>query len=211
MKEYHKIKWIYRFDEKTHLPIQELDEYFNDIKDNQWIFTEKIDWTNIRIIRDWHKPEFAGRTDNAMIPPRLLKRLQEVFMEELFEQKFWEQPVILYWEWYWGKIQKWGVYKDTEDVILFDVEINNTRLKRENVEDIANYFWVPIVPILCMWTLDEWIAHVRDWIRKDQDWLVCKWVIEWLVWTPEWWYLDRMWKRIIVKIKQDHLELNYKC
>lgn len=111
MKEYHKIKWIYRFDEKTHLPIQELDEYFNDIKDNQWIFTEKIDWTNIRIIRDWHKPEFAGRTDNAMIPPRLLKRLQEVFMEELFEQKFWEQPVILYWEWYWGKIQNEGYIK----------------------------------------------------------------------------------------------------
>ncbi len=206
MKEYHKIKWIYRFDEKTHLPIQELDEYFNDIKYNQWIFTEKIDWTNIRIIRDWHKPQFAGRTDNAMLPPRLLKRLQEVFIEELFEQKFWEQPVILYWEWYWGKIQHWQDYKDEEDIILFDVEINNVRLKHEDVKDIAESFNIKSVPILFYWTLQDWIKYVKDNIEWENK--VCKKTIEWIIGTPKWWLLDRMWKRIIVKIKQDHFRIN---
>jgi len=99
MKEYHKIIGIYVFDEKTHKPIPEIMEYFQPMKDWQWIFTEKIDWTNIRVFWDWHRVSFGWRTDNAQVPTRLLNRLQDIFMEELFEQKFWETPVTLYGEW----------------------------------------------------------------------------------------------------------------
>lgn len=206
MKEYHKIRWIYKFDEKTHLAIPVIDEYFENLVDCNWIFTEKIDWTNIRIVRDWHKPQFAGRTDNAQLPPKLLKRLQEIFMEELFEQKFWDTPVILYWEGYWGKIQKWiNDYQDTEDFILFDVEINDIYLERESIEDIANAFNIKTVPILCEWSLMDGIYFVKWQVKSWNE--VSKSTIEWLIGIPKGWFLDRLWKRIVVKIKQEHFRL----
>lgn len=203
MKEYHKIRWIYKFDSKTHLPIQEIDEYFNNLKSCRWIFTEKIDWTNIRIVWDWHNVSFYWRTDNAQLPWNLLNKLKEIFIEELFEQNFWETNVVLYWEWFGGKIQKWlNDYWDKEDFILFDVEINWIFLERENIEWVAKSLWINLVPILLVWTLDYAIKYVKD--KKILDEQISKTIPEWLVWVPIWWYLDRLWNRIIVKIKQGH-------
>ena len=34
MKEYHKIRWVFKFDEKTHLPIQIIDELSDINTDN---------------------------------------------------------------------------------------------------------------------------------------------------------------------------------
>lgn len=205
MKEYHKIRWIYRFDEKTHLPIQEIDEYFVPLKDMKWIFTEKIDWTNIRVVWDWHKVEFYGRTDNAQLPSPLMNKLKDYFIEEIFEQNFQDMPVTLYGEWYWGKIQHWTRdYLDTEDFILFDVEIGWVYLERENVDGIATKLWLKSVPIILEWTLLDWINWVENLkIKVNQQ---SKEIMEWLVWTPVWWYLDRLWHRIIVKIKQEHFK-----
>lgn len=202
MKEYHKIKWVFRFDEHTHKPIPMIDEYFMPLKNNERIFTEKIDWTNIRVHRDWHKVSFWGRTENAQIPVRLLNRLQELFMEEIFEQNFWETPVTLYWEWYGWKIQHWKRdYKEDEDFILFDVNINDTRLERENVVDISLKLWISVVPVVVKWTIQDWIDYVKDNYKDYQSNEPQK---EWLIWVPVWWYLDRLWKRIIVKIKKEH-------
>ena len=50
MKEYHKIRWIYKFDEKTHLPISVIDGYFDNLINCNWIFTEKIGWTTISLL-----------------------------------------------------------------------------------------------------------------------------------------------------------------
>jgi len=204
MKEYQKIKWIYQFDEKTHKPIPQIVDYFTPMKDWKREFTEKIDWTNIRVFRDWHKVSFLWRTDNAQIPLRLLNRLQELFMEELFEQKFWEQTVTLYWEWYGWKIQHWiRDYKEQEDFVLFDVEIGWVFLERENIEDVAKSLWLEVVPVRCYGNLELWIQRVKEnclWQDKNNK------QIEWLVGRPIWWYLDRLWNRIIVKIKQEHLK-----
>lgn len=204
MQEYHKIKWVYRFDEKTHKPIAEIDDYFSPLSENKRIFTEKIDWTNIRVHRDWHKVSFWGRTENAQIPVRLLNRLQELFMEEIFEQNFWETVVTLYWEWYGWKIQSWKRdYKESEDFILFDVSIWDIRLERNNVEDIADKLWINCVPIVLEWTIKEWLEYVsKNYCGIDKN----NPQKEWLIWVPVWWYLDRLWKRIIVKIKQEHFK-----
>ena len=60
-----------------------------------WIFTEKIDGTNIRVIWDGYRVSFAGRSDNAQIPPVLLAWLESRFggpdNEQLFEQKFGDE------------------------------------------------------------------------------------------------------------------------
>ena len=67
MKEYHKIETLYKREDsgKHKLLIGEFrNETVKQCKDLQWIFTEKIDGTNIRIHWDGHKIEFNGRTDN---------------------------------------------------------------------------------------------------------------------------------------------------
>jgi len=209
MKEYLKIRWIYKFDEKTRLPIQEIDEYFLPMINRERVFTEKIDGTNIRIVWNWHKPQFLWRTDNADLPWKLVQRLQYLFKEELLEQTFWSTEVILYWEWFWWKIQH-GIndYQEEQDFILFDIEINWVWLERENVEWLAKSLWLRVVPVLYEWGLGWWIDIVKRAMNKDIiGWQISKWVIEWVVWTPKWWYLDRLWKRIMVKIKQSHFDI----
>ena len=105
------------------------------------------------------------------------------------EQKFWDTPVVFYWEWYWGKIQNW-TYEWEEDFMLFDVKINDVFLERDNVIDIANSLWINYVPALLEWNIQSWIDYLQVWE-----------LTEWLVWVPRWNFLDRKWKRIIIKIK----------
>ena len=74
------------------------------LANSEWVFTEKIDGTNIGIVWDGHKVTYQGRTENAQIPAHLANKLVELFggnsNEELFEQKFGDQPVILFGEGY---------------------------------------------------------------------------------------------------------------
>ena len=51
-----------------------------------WLWTEKIDGTNIRVMWDGHKVRFGGRTDDAQMPTFLMSTLVDMFPEELMEQ-----------------------------------------------------------------------------------------------------------------------------
>ena len=168
MKEYHKIETLFKRDPKTKKLI--VGEYTNEtveyLKDNVWQFTEKVDGTNIRVYWDGHKVTFGGRTDNAMIPAHLINKLNDLFggevNEQLFEQKFGDTPVELFGEGYGPKIQSGGAYRNDVDFILFDVMIKDTYLKRESVEDIANYFGINIVPVLLEGTIQDGIDYVMN-------------------------------------------------
>jgi len=203
MEKYHKIQWVYNYNEKTHKPIKTIVEELQPIKDIERLFTEKIDWTNVRVYRDWHKTQFFWRTEKSQMPVVLLHKLESIFKEELLEQQFWDTEVVLFWEWYWGKIQCWKRdYKEEEDFILFDVKIGYTYLQRDSINEIAVWLWLDFVPTVLKWTLQDGIDRVENncmWKDKNEK------QIEWIVGTPTWWYLDRMWRRIVVKIKQDHL------
>lgn len=207
MKEYHKIETIFIRDMDGNKKLIE-GEYRNKaveyLKDNEWIFTEKIDGMNIRVCWDGHKVSFGGRTDKAQIPGDLVNRLTELFggnvNEELFEQKFGESEVILIGEGYGAGIQKGGGnYKDTKDFILFDVMIGDIFLERENVEDIAKIFSINVVPIVPVKTIDEAVEYVKtnplsEVGKKEHR-------IEGLVGTPNVRLVDFRGNRIIVKIK----------
>ena len=105
MRTYEKIETIFNRD-TTGTKKLILGDFRNEtvefLKDTEWVFTEKIDGTNIRIYWDGHKVEFGGRTDNAEIPRPLLDSLNKIFgtteAEELFEQTFGEKNVILFGE-----------------------------------------------------------------------------------------------------------------
>ena len=205
MKEYHKIETIFERDEKTKKLI--IGKFRNQtveyLKNNLWTFTEKVDGTNIRVYWDGHKVQYAGRTDKAVIPQHLLNKLNEIFggeiNEELFEQKFGEREVILFGEGYGPKIQNGGLYRDDVNFILFDVMINGNYQSRENVEEIANYFKIDIVPIVLEGTLEDGVNYVlhnrQSMIAKNGA------EIEGVVGRTKVETLDRTGKRNIVKIK----------
>lgn len=174
------------------------------LKNNTWLCSEKIDGTNIGIVWDGHKVSFQGRNERAQIPAPLVNKLNELFggtvNEEMFEQKFGEMNVILYGEGYGPKIQKGGgLYRDDVSFILFDVYLpdQNLWLKRDAVEDIAKSFGIDVVDIVLTGTLQEAVDFIKTKHKShignaNMEGLVCRPAIE---------MLDRMGRRVIIKIK----------
>ena len=203
MEKYHKIKTVHLRDDKTHkLTTKFRDETVEYLKDNEWVFTEKIDGTNIRVCWNGIDVSLFGRSDNAQIPKPLNVRLTELFLgnenEQMFEQKFNDMNVILFGEGYGVKIQNGGEYSPTQEFILFDVKIGNIYLSRESVDNIAQYFNVLSVPIIdeCK-TIVEAIRYIKT---KPQSYLGNK-DMEGVVGVPKLRVLDVKGERVIVKIK----------
>ncbi len=204
MITYHKIDAIFERDTqgtKRLIPFKFRNPAVEYLADNQWIFTEKIDGTNIRVCWDGHTTHFAGRTDKANIPNHLLEFLNNTFntneTEELFEQIFGEKEVILFGEGYGSKIQKGHLYRDDVSFILFDVLIDNIWLKRESVEDIAKTFGIDVVPVIGQGTLTEAIEIIKSQPKStignaNMEGIVARPLVE---------IYDRLGNRVITKIK----------
>lgn len=203
MKAYHKIQTVYLRDPATkHKHLLEgqfaLPE-FEFLQNNLWIFTEKVDGTNIRVMFDGNEITFGGKTDNAQIPAFLVKRLQNLFLPliDLFKETF-DSPVCLYGEGYGAKIQKGGGnYRPDQDFVLFDVRIGDWWLQRNDVRDIAEKFLIDIVPIIGQGTLFEMVEMVRNGF--DSTWGSFK--AEGIVARPKTELMTRGGHRIITKIK----------
>lgn len=168
MKEYHKINSVYKRDEKGNFIIGEWSEpEFEYLKDNPWLWTEKIDGTNIRVMfvnEDITETTFGGKTDNAQIPAKLVSHLQYTFTNDLLESVFGRtEGVCLYGEGYGAGIQKGGGnYSLDQRFILFDVKIGNWWLKRADIEDIADKLNIPVVPVMGEFrTLTQMVAMVK--------------------------------------------------
>lgn len=172
------------------------------LKDNQWIWTEKVDGTNTRICWDGHRVTFGAASDGGAIPARLVNYLNSMFYtneaEELFEQKFGESSVILFGEGYGQGIQGSMYGSDFVSFILFDVLVGNTWIKREGVEDIARAFGIDVVPIIGTGTIAEAIEYVKT---KPESTLKAGVKMEGLVIRPAVEMRDRLGNRLILKIK----------
>lgn len=201
MKEYHKIQSIFKRDEKTHKVI--VGDFslleFEYLQHNTWVWTEKIDGTNIRVVWDTESVYFGGRTNNAQIPVFLYDKLNELFPARLFRDYFPENTLTLYGEGYGAKIQKGGgnYISSGVDFILFDVLIGSWWLKREDVEDIANKLAIKTVPVIGKGSLIE----ATDFVKKGFNSTFGNFLGEGLVLKPEVELFNRMGHRIITKIK----------
>lgn len=207
MKEYHKIETLFVRDmegSKKLIEGQYRDEVVEYLKDLPWVFTEKVDGTNIRVVWDGHCVVFYGRTDMAQIPSTLVQKLNFLFMgtanEQLFEQKFGATPVTIYGEGYGAKIQAGGgLYSPEADFIVFDVEVGNTFLERKDIEEISKAFNLKVVPIVLTGTIQEAVALIKT-APKSLIAVETK-EMEGIVGTP----LRRIYnvkgERIIVKVK----------
>lgn len=202
MKKYHKIQTVYCRDKNKILINGQFSEpEFEYLKNNQWVFTEKVNGTNIRIMYTEGSLTFDGKTDDARIPPKLFTKLLTLFSKETLIEIFKDtKNVCLYGEGYGVNIAKHGKHyiKDNVDFILFDVKIGDIWLERHNVEDIADKLKINIVPIIGEGTLLEGIELVKNQQFKSQ---LCNIYPEGLVMRPKVELFNRKGGRIITKIK----------
>lgn len=204
MQTYHKIQTVFKRDMDS--PGKKLLEWqwsmpeFKYLANNGWIFTEKVDGTNIRVMFNGETITFGGKTDSAQIPSPLLNRLQERFLPMLdeFKETFTNTKVCLYGEGYGPKIQKNGhLYRDDQDFILFDVYIDGWWLERHNVHSIAQRFNLDVVPVMMEGTL----YHAIELIKKGMPSTFGNFFAEGIVARPKIELQTRSGKRIITKIK----------
>lgn len=204
MRTYEKIETVFKRDIEGSKKLM-IGDYRNEtveyLKDNEWVFTEKIDGTNIRVMWDGHNITFGGRTDRANIPSHLLNYLNSKFRtpeaEELFEQTFGEREVILFGEGYGYKIQNGGEYRSDVSFILFDVLVGDNYQSREWVVETARMFDIEVVPVILRGTIKEGIEYVMGHHKSSigNAWM------EGLVGRPNVELRDRTGNRVIVKIK----------
>lgn len=206
---YQKIPALYRReDARPHRVLigQYRDPIIEQLAPLEWIFTEKVDGTNIRIIWDGHKVTFGGRTENAQLPTPLVARLTELFggdtNEQVFEETFGTKQVILFGEGYGAKIQKGGGnYRPDQDFVLFDAMVNGLYLSRENTEGIAVKFGLDVVPVVLRGSIDRAVNLVQSGLFSTWG----QFFAEGLIGRPAVDLYTRDGERIIVKIKHADL------
>ena len=192
MDTYPKINSIYKRHMDGHkkgklILGQYSDPVFEYLAKNPWEFTEKVDGTNIRIGArgDHHggvQVEFAGRSDNAIIPKGLLEYLHETFTSTLFEKADLNN-LVLFGEGYGDKIQSGGKYfdevrdfgKSFVGFVLFDVKIDDWWLNREDVDDVAAKLGIESVPTIGVGTLHDAVDIVTDGITFNESGAVVRW------------------------------------
>lgn len=205
MKQYHKIQTVYLRNPQDNFSTLLEGKFalpeFEYLKDNEWVWTEKIDGTNIRVIFDGNI-SFKGKTDKAQIPQHLLEYLTDKFTTSILRKQFFEDVgVCLYGEGYGVKIQKGGNYiQDGVGFILFDCQVGEWWLQRDDLEEISETLNIPIVPIIGKGTLIEAVEYCRNGykstIAQNRDYNA-----EGLVLKPSVEMFGRNGKRIISKIK----------
>jgi len=211
MNQYPKIQGLYkRYLEGDNKGKFIIGKYslpeFELLKNIKWVWTEKIDGTNIRVIWNGLEEivEFKGKTDKAEVPKHLSEKLKQLFpkdkMSEVFAMEGVFPNICLYGEGYGYKIQSGGKYVESKyevNFILFDIRIGDYWLKREDLEKIANQLGIKVVPVVGEGTIGEAI----EFIKKGFTSTFGNFIAEGIVIKPKIELRDRRRQRIITKIK----------
>ncbi len=134
--EYPKIHSLFKRDPETHRFLDEVscEEFYGH---SEWRVEEKIDGMNIRIYIDGPQgiiTDIKGRTDNAMIPPKLLKYFKNNTLFQNYSKiLFLNGPAILFGEGFGADIQSGGIYRKDMAFILFDCYFSDRWSTREEI------------------------------------------------------------------------------
>ena len=203
MNTYHKIQTVYKRDPKTKYKTLLNGQFslpeFEYLATNNWIFTEKVDGTNVRLCPTAKGMMIKGKTDRAELHPLLLTALEKIFnpIKSKIQPTFGTDNVCFYGEGYGPKIQSGGKYSKVQSFVLFDIKINGIWLERSSVEDIAKKCNLEIVPIIGSGTLYHMIYLAKKGIRSQWG----DFLAEGIVARPECELINRVGDRIITKIK----------
>lgn len=208
MNEYHKIQTVWHRDpatnNKTLIEGKWSEPDFEYLAKNDWVFTEKVDGTNIRVMIRDGRIDFGGKTDNASLPATLVTRLEARFHTQRNQlNEMFPDGACLYGEGYGARIQKGGGnYRSDQDFVLFDVLVGDWWLARENQEDVARKLGLDIVPILGRGTLLMMIGLARAGFNSAWG----AFAAEGIVARPAVEMKNRKGRRIITKIKHRDFE-----
>lgn len=165
MGEYHKIQTVFKRDpatnHKTLLDGGYSEPAFGYLASTEWVFTEKVDGTNIRVqLGADGRLSFGGRTDNASIPAFLVSRLEARFFPQNDRlREMFPNGGCLYGEGYGPKIQKGGGnYRADADFVLFDVKVGEWWLERAAIEEVAAKLAIDTVPVIGRGTLGDMVT-----------------------------------------------------
>lgn len=203
MHEYPKIHSLYKRDEKGRMILGDWSrEEFCYLRDNSWMFTEKVDGTNVRVMWDGEKVRFGGKTDNAQMPVFLMECLLQLFTAEKVGAVFGAESTssaCLYGEGYGARIQRGGGhYKpDGVDFVLFDVKVGDWWLKREDMDDVAAKLGIASVPIVG----DGMLCGLENYVASKPQSSWGDFPMEGVVARPLVDLRDRAGNRIITKLK----------
>lgn len=223
MKTYHKINSIFKRDlslsRKPLIYGDWSEKEFEYLASTQWEFTEKVDGTNIRIIktrnplkRNASTITIKGKTNNAELSKELELNIYKLFSDEVLAEynKLFDDDleVCFYGEGYGNKITKNGyLYGLDQKFILFDININGYWLERHNIEDIAKKLNLDIVPIIGYGTLYDALSMVS---LGEVTSTFGDFISEGLVAKPTTGLLNRKGERLITKIKTiDFIDIKY--
>lgn len=205
MKKYNKIQTVFKRDPSNNNVLLErqfsLSE-FEYLQHNQWLFTEKVDGTNIRVMLSPHdsKVRFGGKTDNAQLNTNLLYSLQDLFpLDKMKNQFTYDEPtdVCLYGEGYGKGIRRGGKYSDIPNFVLFDVKIGKWWLERNTVETVAKELGIDVVPIIGQGTLWDMVDIVKQGFHSQWG----SFMAEGIVARPLVQLFNHKKERIITKLK----------
>lgn len=212
MDIYHKIKTVFDRDHLTNYKTVICGKFskpeFKYLKDNKWLFTEKVDGTNIRVIirkRDTWTIEIRGRSDKANVPDGVTQYIHSklsdfVKLGRCFEHAKLSEGFVacLYGEGFGPKIQKGGgKYRKDQGFVLFDVMINNVWLDRKDVVDISDKLEIEVVPVLSTGPLSFMVEMCQEGFNSRWG----DFMAEGIVARPEVEMYNKQGKRIITKLK----------
>lgn len=209
--EYPKIQTLFKRDEKTKviIPDQFTQEEFTYLAKDPWVWTEKIDGTNVRIHWNGTTAVVGGRTDNAQMPAPLMEHLRPFLNGNVWLETFGHPDVTVYGEGYGPGIQKGGHYRTDQAFIAFDIRIGEYWLKREDMIGIAERLGFNVVPLVGEFNLLAAIAQIKD--NRIPSAMGPTAVLEGIVGHPAVDVRDSHGKRITVKLKvRDFEELRRK-
>lgn len=203
MQVYHKIVTVFKRDPETKFRTLIEGEFalseFEYLQGLEWIWTEKVDGTNVRVMFD-EDISFGGKSDRAEIHAHLARRLDETFLplKGKFAEMF-KKGCCLYGEGYGAKVQKGGGnYRADQGFVLFDVKIGEHWLQRKNVECIASGLGLDVVPLVGTGTLHEMVAKAKEGFKSQWG----DFLAEGIVARPATELLGRNGERVITKIKR---------
>lgn len=170
--KYPKINSVFLRDAKGRLILGEYSRpEFGYLQNNTWLWTEKIDGTNTRLIfmrnETGYEYRVAGRTDQATFHPEVAKYLYDVAQTIATQlPQFWTCPeVIFFGETCGFKVQA-DVGKmycpDGHRFLLFDVWAEGRWMEWSAVVDLAEKLRLERVPLVVSGTIPEAIALVKQ-------------------------------------------------
>lgn len=162
---YPKINTLWKRDSKNRVITGDYaSREFRDLHLASWVWTEKIDGTNIRLGWDGYSFVVGGRTNNAVFNKPVIDALYGVCeqitprMRKLYPGQF----VVIYGEGYGAGVQKGGGYRSTPGFIAFDAMVgdiygfpaNTPMLSGRKFSELMDEFGLDRVSVLATCSID---------------------------------------------------------